>query len=54
MPVAKKKNIRKSGKTPLVHSSNAVVVMLTNEKKTLFSGKLEKVNEMLSNAELMD
>ncbi|HEX9510085.1 MAG TPA: hypothetical protein VF939_06350 [Puia sp.] len=54
MPVTKKKNIRKSRKKSVLNSPKTVIVTLTDEKETLFPEKLKKVNEMLSNAELMD
>jgi hypothetical protein len=54
MPVAKKKNIRKSRKKPLLNSSKTVIVVHTVEKETLFPEKVKRANEILSNTKFLD
>ncbi len=54
MPVAKKKNIRKSRKKSLLSSSKAVVVVHTVEKETLFPEKLKRANEILNKTKFLD
>jgi hypothetical protein len=43
---------RKKRKSPVLDSSNVIIVTHTTEKETLFPEKLKKMNEMLSNAQL--
>jgi hypothetical protein len=53
MPIAKKKNIRKSRKKPLLNSSKSVIVVHTTEKETLFPEKVKK-EAILSNTKFPD
>lgn len=45
---------REKGKTPVLDTSNVVIVRHTTGKETLFPEKLKKMNELLSNAKMLD
>jgi hypothetical protein len=43
---------RKKRKSPVLDSSNIIIVTHTTEKETLFPEKLKKMNEMISKSQL--